>query len=44
MKKILVVEDDDLLNKTLTYNLISEGYDTSSALNVNTAAGLLDNT
>ncbi len=44
MKKILVVEDDDLLNKTLTYNLISEGYDTSSALNVNTAAGLLDYT
>ena len=44
MKKILVVEDDDLLNKTLTYNLISEGYDTSSALNVNTAAGLLDHT
>ena len=23
MKKILLVEDDDLLNKTLTYNLIS---------------------
>ena len=44
MKKILVVEDDDLLNKTLTYNLISEGYDTSSALNANTAAGLLDHT
>ena len=25
MKKILLVEDDALLNKTLTYNLVSEG-------------------
>ena len=41
MKKILLVEDDALLNKTLTYNLISEGYDTISALNANTAAELL---
>ena len=41
MKKILLVEDDDLLNKTLTYNLISEGYDTVSALNAGTAAALL---
>ena len=41
MKKILLVEDDDLLNKTLTYNLISEGYDTVSALNAGTATGLL---
>lgn len=38
MKKILLVEDDDLLNKTLTYNLISEGYVTVSALNAGTAA------
>ncbi len=38
MKKILLVEDDALLNKTLTYNLISEGYDTVSALNAGTAA------
>ena len=38
MKKILLVEDDALLNKTLTYNLISEGYDTISALNADTAA------
>ena len=44
MKKILLVEDDDLLNKTLTYNLISEGYDTVSALNAGTAAGLLTQT
>lgn len=41
MKKILLVEDDALLNKTLTYNLISEGYDTVSALNAGTAAGVL---
>ena len=44
MKKILLVEDDDLLNKTLTYNLISEGYDTVSALNAGTAAKLLAQT
>jgi len=41
MKKILLVEDDALLNKTLTYNLIFEGYDTVSALNAGTAAELL---
>ncbi len=44
MKKILLVEDDDLLNKTLTYNLISEGYDTVSALNAGTATELLAQT
>lgn len=44
MKKILLVEDDALLNKTLTYNLISEGYDTISALNASTAAELLAQT
>ena len=37
MRKILLVEDDALLNKTLTYNLISEGYDTVSALNAGAA-------
>lgn len=31
MKKILLVEDDTLLNKTLTYNLISDGYEVASA-------------
>ncbi len=44
MKKILLVEDDALLNKTLTYNLISEGYDTISALNAGTAIELLTQT
>ena len=44
MKKILLVEDDALLNKTLIYNLISEGYDTVSALNAGTAAELLTQT
>lgn len=44
MKKLLLVEDDDLLNKTLTYNLICEGYDTVSALNAGTAAELLAQT
>ncbi len=44
MKKILLVEDDALLNKTLTYNLKYEGYDITSALNANTAAELLART
>ncbi|MEW9097037.1 MAG: response regulator transcription factor [Clostridiaceae bacterium] len=33
MKKILIVEDDTLLNKTLAYNLISDGYEVCSAYN-----------
>ena len=41
MKKILLVEDDALLNKTLTYNLTAEGYDTVSVLNAGKAARLL---
>ncbi len=44
MKKILLVEDDILLNKTLTYNLISEGYDTESVLNASAAAEVLAGT
>lgn len=44
MKKILLVEDDALLNKTLTYNLTSEGYDTISALNAEAAGRLLAQT
>lgn len=31
MKKILIVEDDNLLNRTLGYNLASDGYDITSA-------------
>ncbi|EOT27419.1 hypothetical protein C805_01527 [Eubacterium sp. 14-2] len=41
MKQILIVEDDALLNKTLTYNLISDGYNVTSSLNAKTAANLL---
>lgn len=33
MKKILIVEDDTLLNKTVAYNLISDGYEVVSAYN-----------
>lgn len=38
MKRILIVEDDNLLNKTLAYNLASDGYAITSAMNVRTAA------
>lgn len=38
MKKILIVEDDNFLNKLLVYNLIAEGYDVTSVLNARTAA------
>lgn len=44
MKRILIVEDDALLNKTLTYNLVSDGWDVTSALNAKTAADLLPKT
>lgn len=44
MKGILIVEDDALLNKTLTYNLISDGYNVTSSLNAKTAAKLLSET
>lgn len=37
MKRILIVEDDTLLNKTLAYNLKTDGYDITSALNARTA-------
>ncbi len=33
MYKILIVEDDLLLNKTLSYNLVADGYDVISAFN-----------
>ena len=41
MKRILLVEDDALLNKTLAYNLTSDGWDATPALNARTAASLL---
>lgn len=44
MKRILVVEDDKLLNKTLVYNLSFDGYSVASAYNAKTAAGMLAGT
>ena len=41
MKRILLVEDDALLNKTVAYNLSSDGWDVTPALNAKTAADLL---
>lgn len=37
MKRILIVEDDTLLNKTLAYNLASDGYEVTTAFNAKTA-------
>lgn len=37
MKRILIVEDDTLLNKTLAYNLKADGFDITTALNARTA-------
>ena len=37
MKRILIVEDDNLLNKTLAYNLTSDGYKITSAFNAKSA-------
>lgn len=42
MKRILIVEDDSLLNKTLAYNLTSDGYDITSVLNYRTASEMLN--
>lgn len=41
MKKILLTEDDSLLNKTLAYNLISEGYKVTSAYTYASAVACL---
>ncbi len=38
MKRILIVEDDSLLNKTLAYNLTSDGYKITSVFNAKSAA------
>ena len=42
MKRILIVEDDSLLNKTLAYNLTSDGYKAESAFNIKSAADMLE--
>ena len=44
MKRILIVEDDAILNKTLAYNLVFDGWVVTSALNAKTAADLLPKT
>lgn len=41
MKRILIVEDDSLLNKTLAYNFTSDGYKVTGAFNARTAAAKL---
>lgn len=41
MKRILLVEDDSLLNKTLAYNLTSDGYEVTGVQNARTAAAKL---
>lgn len=41
MKRILIVEDDALLNKTLAYNLSSDGYNVTSALSFKSASKTL---
>lgn len=41
MKKIMIVEDDAILNKTLAYNLVSEGYEVVSASTCSVARELL---
>lgn len=42
MKRILIVEDDCLLSKTLAYNLTSDGYKAESAFNIKSAAIMLE--
>ncbi|MDE6743267.1 MAG: response regulator, partial [Lachnospiraceae bacterium] len=44
MKRILIVEDDKLLNRMLSYNLNADGYEITSALNAKTAADKLTGT
>jgi DNA-binding response OmpR family regulator len=41
MNKIIIIEDDTLLNKTLAYNLISDGYEVVSAYSCSMAKSLL---
>lgn len=44
MERILIVEDDRLLNKTLAYNFTAGGYDVTSAVNAAQALSLLAGT
>ncbi len=44
MERILIVEDDRLLNKTLAYNFTVGGYDVTSAVNAAQALSLLAGT
>lgn len=41
MRKIIIIEDDTLLNKTLAYNLVSDGYKVDSAYTCSAATDLL---
>lgn len=41
MKRILIIEDDKILNKTLAYNLVSDGYKVDSAYTYSMARALL---
>ena len=42
MKKIIIVEDDTILNKTLAYNLVSDGYEVVSAYSCSMARSRLN--
>lgn len=42
MKRILIVEDDRLLNKTLAYNLVSDGYAVEATFNAKNAVDMLN--
>ena len=44
MRKILIVEDDTLLNRTLGYNLVSDGYEITAAYNHKDAVSHLKET
>lgn len=43
MRKIIIIEDDTLLNRTLSYNLVSDGYEAASAYTCLAARELLKN-
>ena len=42
MRKIIIIEDDTILNKTLAYNLVSDGYEVVSAYTCSKARELLE--